>query len=332
MEIPYPGGSALIRTALLKQGIPFHSVDTSMASISASTLKSYDASLKKWWYFCQEGELDIYEASIPRIIEFLQLEFNKGLSFSALNGIRSAISLITTADVKDDLRVSRFFRGISKLRPPKPKYDCTWDPKDILDYYDSQQMNEKLDLKCLSEKLLILLAIVTGQRIHTLSLIKIENIRVSKDKIEILIPDPVKTSGINVFQPLLLLPFYRKNLKICPATPLRDYLNVTSQSRGGVSELFLSLNKPKKAVCKQTLSSWVKNVFKKCKIDTSIFSAHSTRHASNSAAQRLGVNIDVILKAAGWSAQSDTFAKFYNRNLVSNRSDFAQAILNQSKN
>uniref|UniRef100_A0ABD2W069 Tyr recombinase domain-containing protein n=1 Tax=Trichogramma kaykai TaxID=54128 RepID=A0ABD2W069_9HYME len=237
MEIPYPGGSALIRTALLKQGIPFHSVDTSMASISASTLKSYDASLKKWWYFCQEGELDIYEASIPRIIEFLQLEFNKGLSFSALNGIRSAISLITTADVKDDLRVSRFFRGISKLRPPKPKYDCTWDPKDILDYYDSQQMNEKLDLKCLSEKLLILLAIVTGQRIHTLSLIKIENIRVSKDKIEILIPDPVKTSGINVFQPLLLLPFYRKNLKICPATPLRDYLNVTSQSRGGILKM-----------------------------------------------------------------------------------------------
>ena len=39
-------------------------------------------------------------------------------------------------------------------------------------------------------------------------------------------------------------------------------------------------------------------------INTSVFSAHSTRAASTSAAYNKGISIDKILAAAGWSTES----------------------------
>lgn len=63
-------------------------------------------------------------------------------------------------------------------------------------------------------------------------------------------------------------------------------------------------------------------------IDTTIFSAYSTRHASTSAASRSEISIDCILKTAGWSSKSETFAKFDKRDLIKDKSAFALSILN----
>ena len=72
----------------------------------------------------------------------------------------------------------------------------------------------------------------------------------------------------------------------------------------------------------------MKETLNKSGLDTIIFSTHSTRHASTSAAQRLGVDIEVIRKTAGWTKSSETFAKFYNRDIVSDQEQFALPILN----
>ena len=47
-------------------------------------------------------------------------------------------------------------------------------------------------------------------------------------------------------------------------------------------------------------------------MDTLLFSAHGTRSASTSAAACRGLPIDVIMKAAGWSAAS-AFTRFYKK-------------------
>ena len=108
------------------------------------------------------------------------------------------------------------------------------------------------------------------------------------------------------------------------------YLDVTNPKRGAINKLFLSLNiNDCKAVCKQTLSNWVKSVLLDASIDTRVFSAHSTRHVANSSAKRLGVNVDVIYRTAGWAEGSSTFARFYDRPLVNNTTEFALSILNQ---
>ncbi|EZA55557.1 hypothetical protein X777_03811 [Ooceraea biroi] len=61
-------------------------------------------------------------------------------------------------------------------------------------------------------------------------------------------------------------------------------------------------------------------------IDTSIFSTHTTRRASFSAAARRGISIEDIRKTAGWSPNSSTFANFYNRPVMPS-TDVARTII-----
>ena len=62
---------------------------------------------------------------------------------------------------------------------------------------------------------------------QTFSLIRTENIEVFEDKIIIKIPDVIKTTGKNRLQPVLRIPFFKENLKICPASALSEYVSST---------------------------------------------------------------------------------------------------------
>ena len=117
-----------------------------MASLSESSLKSYEGALKKWWIFCTEKSVSIFNSTVQEILQFLTIQYEKGLSHSSLNCIRSAISLVISSDFAQDSRIKRFFKGISNLRPSRPKYEYTWDPKIVLDYYSRQPTNEDLNL------------------------------------------------------------------------------------------------------------------------------------------------------------------------------------------
>ncbi|KAI8440715.1 hypothetical protein MSG28_009058 [Choristoneura fumiferana] len=76
------------------------------------------------------------------------------------------------------------------------------------------------------------------------------------------------------------------------------------------------MKRPHRDATAQSISRWIKQVLAKSGVDVSIFSAHSTRHAATSTAAAAGVSIDVIRKTAGWTATSQTFAKFYNRSII----------------
>ncbi|XP_024879664.1 uncharacterized protein LOC112459668 isoform X1 [Temnothorax curvispinosus] len=299
-----------------------------MASLSESTFKQYNCALKKWWIFCKDKSLSFYDAEVADIVKFLTIEFDNGASYGSLNGMRSAISLILGSEVGQNEVIKRFFKGLSKLRPPKPKYDSTWDPSLVLDYFRDLR-NEDLALDKLSKKLVSLLALVTGQRIQTLSSIDVRNIVTKENLIEIKIPERIKTSKPGKYQPVLTLPCYKENLNICPVNTLQCYLKRTKELRKDITSLFISFKKPFKKASTQTLSRWVKDVLQESGIDTDIFSAHSTRHASTSAAKRKGINIDVIRKSAGWTERSATFTKFYDRPIVQDLRVFGQAILDK---
>ena len=299
-----------------------------IASLSDSTLKNYDIALKKWSLFCKKNNVNLFDPKVEEILTFLTGLYQQGLSHSSINATRSAVSLIVSYEFAQDSRVKRFFKGISKLRPPRPKYDSTWDPKIVLDYYLKNSNNENLTLKDLSKKLITLLALVTGHRMQTFSLININNIKHLDSKLEIKIPDRIKTSKLNTVQPLLIIPFYQDE-KICVASTLLYYIHVTKNLRNNIVKLFITTKKPVKAVSSQTLSHWVKESLTEAGVDTTIFSAHSTRHASTSAARKNGVDLDSIRKAAGWTKNSQTFARFYNREIISDKQSFALSILRQ---
>ncbi|EZA51192.1 hypothetical protein X777_10262, partial [Ooceraea biroi] len=113
---------------------------------------------------------------------------------------------------------------------------------------------------------------------------------------------------------------------LCIATTVIQYLRVTAKLRENQNSLFIAINKPHKAVTVQTISRWIKTVLQKCGIDINVFSSHSTRYASSSAAFASGLDLDTIRKAAGWTEGSTVFAKFYNRPISENCS-FARAVV-----
>lgn len=160
------------------------------------------------------------------------MEYNHGATHRSLNSFRSAIALIHGPELGENPEIKRFFKGLSKLRPPRPKCDCTWDPGLVLDCLKKWGDNDKLTLQTLSLKLASLLALVTGLRMQTLSLIDVRNICTRRSAVEIKIPDPIKTSDLNKNQPLLSIPFYQEQILICPVTTLTLYLNKTKQLRG----------------------------------------------------------------------------------------------------
>lgn len=171
----------------------------------------------------------------------------------------------------------------------------------------------------------MLLALCTAHRVQTLSLIKVDQIKIQSDGIKIVITNLIKTSGPGRDQPVLFLPKFRENINICPATALEDYLTKTKDIRMQNSNLFLTCIRPYKNATAQTISKWIKAVLSESGVDTTLFRAHSTRHASTSAANAAGVSIDIIRKTAGWTSSSYTFAKFYNRPIV-DASEYARSV------
>lgn len=214
------------------------------------------------------------------------------------------------------------------MRPLRPKYQKTWDVSIVLNFIKTYFPLESLSLKKLTEKLLILLALITAHRAQTLTLINIDNIKFFPSKIEILIPDTIKTSGPGKFQPLLVIPFFEEKPELCVASTLIHYLEQTKDLRGNVKNLFISFKKPHKPVVTQTISRWIKCILYTCGVDTSHYDAHSVRHAATSQAFKKGISLDIIRSTAGWSKTSSVFARFYNKPITEGKQDFALSILN----
>lgn len=265
------------------------------------------------------------------ILNFLSVKFSSVNSYATLNTCRSAISLIHTQDVGNDESIQRFCKGASTLKPQKPRYDFTWDPTLVIDYLKSFHPNDSLSLDKLTKKLATLLALFTAQRLQTLSKIKVDNIKFLDETVYIMIDEKLKTTRINRTQPSFQLQMLKELPQVCVFTTLKSYMDRTQELRNDDANfLFISLKKPHKSVTTDTIGRWIKEILCASGVDVTIFKAHSTRHASTSAASRSGLNLEEIRKRAGWSEKSRVFATFYNRPLV-HSDDFVHSIVNNSK-
>lgn len=298
-----------------------------LASLSNNTMQQYNVSYKLWWEFCNADNYNTFDCSVPRLLYFLSEQYRKGASYGTINSHRSALSLLLGNNVGSDDSVKRLLKGVFKLKPNFPKYSSTWDPQIVLNNVSNWLPNRDLSRDKITKKLVILLAICTAQRVQTFSLIKLENISINQNGINIAIKDIIKTSAVGRDQPTLFLPYFRDDPRICPATTLEDYLYVTKDDRpANVSNLLITVKRPYKSATAQSISRWIKQTLAESGVDVAAFSAHSTRHASTSAAAAAGVSIDTIRKSAGWTNTSKVFAKFYHRPIV-DINNFAQSIL-----
>lgn len=253
------------------------------------------------------------------------MQHNAGAQYGTLNSMRAALSLLCNNQLSDIPELNRLFKGFYRLKPPRPKYEKTWDVDIVLKELESWLPNKDLTLERLTIKLVMLIALCTGFRIQNLALLKLDGIKINTTSVELTISDLIKTSKPGAPQPYALLPFFTIRPNICCARTIVEYINRTKSMRGDEKKLILTTRKPFKAATAQTISRWLRTVLSECKIDEQ-FTGYSTRHASTSKAFNKGLDISIIKKAAGWSQNSKVFAKFYNRQIVDIEETFAEKV------
>lgn len=147
--------------------------------------------------FCCKREINVFEADVNNVLSSLTELYKSGLGNSCINTARSVLSsfiqLNNFVNIGSHPLVSRFMRGVFVLRPALPRYNVTWDVNIVLKYLKSLSPLSSLSLLQLSHKLVMLLALLSGQRGQMLHLIDIQNIHFQENSVKIVIGYMLKT-------------------------------------------------------------------------------------------------------------------------------------------
>ena len=159
------------------------------------------------------------------VLDFVTLLYQQGLTYSAINTARSALSSHITLEngtcVGQHPLVSRLMKGIFQEKPPRPKYTEIWDVSIVLSHLRSLSPVDKLSLKELTLKLIVLILLVSGQRGQIVHLLSIDHMVPMNNCYTFQIVDHLKQSRPGVKNPLVeLRPFEDKSL--CVVTTLKE--------------------------------------------------------------------------------------------------------------
>jgi len=298
-------------------------------SCTKSTWIQYEMVMKKYFDYCKQRNVNPFSSSLDIAISFISSLFDNGFGYSYINLARSSLSTllpsIDNCKIGEHPMVVRIVKGVGRLRPPKCRYNVTWDVNLVLNLYKTWGENGSLSLKKLTLKLVGLLSLVTAQRCQTLECILISDIIVGSS-IQIRISKQLKTFNPRKSQPVINIAPYNNDESLCVVSCMKAYLSKTKSFRNQSNgKLFVGLKYPHKNVGTQTISNWLQRVLGYAGVDTSIFKGHSYRHASTSKAAKLGVSIDKIFAQAGWCQGSTVFGRFYNKPIVNE--EYSNAVL-----
>ena len=259
---------------------------------------------------------DPLSATLRNVLQFLTDLHASGKSFSTVNIHRSMLS--KTLDPVDGVAVGvhplvvRLMRGCYHQNPPQPKYSEIWDPSKVSEFIGTLGENRYLSLAVLANKLVTLIALATWMRVSEVTAISFQSIRFTEKGVTFSLDRLRKTQRCGAFKSFEMESI--QDTKLCPVDTLREFMDRTEKFRSASNEssLFIALVKPHGPVSSNTVSRWIKSVFKKAGIDTSIFGAHSTRSAAASRAVTEGASVGAVLHAGSWAHEA-TFNRFYNR-------------------
>ena len=253
------------------------------------------------------------------VVEFIAQKFLEGKQYSTLNLYRSALSATIPPKeghpVGQHPLVCRALQGSFSQRLPMPKYTSTWDVNTVV-LYLKEKMGDTptLNLKALSQKLVVLLALSNAPRASDLVALDVRFVQSSEEGVTFRIPGLTKTRRSGPPRSFEVSRF--KDASLCPVKILEYYLrqmkDIRKEGGNGSYPLFISVRKPHNAVTSATIGRWIKQILSMAGVNTDQFSAHSTRSASTTAAKKQGVSVRDIMGTAGWSRQS-TSETFYHK-------------------
>ena len=322
------GGLPFFGKDLLNQGFDKETVLLIMSAWRDSTKKLYSTYLNKWSTFCIERSIQILSPTLPQACRVLRLLASQGLGYGAVNSARCALSTILPnfgyASFGSHPYVRWLLKGVYERNPPKPRYTEFWNVNKVLEMFKCWGPNKALDIKKLTFKLVMLLLLVTSQRGQTIINLDIQDMELS-DKVVFKMKTLLKHNRVGDPLDSLILRSFHDCKRLCVVRCLKCYLNKTQYVRS-YSKLILSFMRLFKPISRDTLARWTVKVMEMAGLDISKYRSHSTRGAATSAAKRLGVPLNIIMRQASWRSSS-SFAKFYDNKLEDDVTEVGTALL-----
>ena len=256
----------------------------------------------------------------------------QNVGFSCISTAKAALASFVTFDHKplgQNRYVTLYMTGLAKSMPRTPKYQEIWDPQVVLNFLKKWSPAKLLNIFQLTIKTLLLLLLVTAQRMQTISKFSLDNMQQKKRKIWFTITDNLKHQRGNAPATVIQIQAFPADLRLCPVNYLKAYLARTKFIRSDQG-LFVTTTKPHGKATMATLARWAKTGLKLAGVNTTKFSPGSTRAASANKALDQGVSIEKILKQGCW-AQKSTFATWYKKDVKEKDVHFQSAILAAKK-
>ena len=162
--------------------------DIIMQSWSKGSIKQNSTSLKTWIVLGGKWNINPYDPSVTRVLDYLTSLFERGLSYDAINTAKSAISAITSPRNGISLGcqplISRFMKGILKVDHLFLDMN-QWDIQPMLSHLLSFRPAKKIDLKSLTHKLIVvLIALVSSQRTQSIQLLDLHFMKMNTGHIK----------------------------------------------------------------------------------------------------------------------------------------------------
>ena len=171
------------------RGIQAESANLIIQAWRQSTKKQYECYLRKWLKFSGSWEIDPVQPPINVVIECLYDLYKSGVQYSGIKTARSALSRFLSlcsegqVDIGNSVLVKKFMRGVFNKRHALPKYRTTWNPYIVLNYLSSFSSN--LTFLQLTQKVCMLLLLLTGPRGQSTDLLKVEDVIFHENSLEL---------------------------------------------------------------------------------------------------------------------------------------------------
>ena len=160
--------------------------DIISASLRKSTCQKYLCYQTCWKEYCAEKNILYDSPTVEQFLSFFNELFNQGVSYSVLTSAKSAAAHVLKMKcqhLSQHSSVIKYFKGSFNLRPSLTQISFVWDVQIMFEYFRSLGDSRQISDKRLSQKLLILLLLLGGQRLNSVFHFTIDRIIISSTSV-----------------------------------------------------------------------------------------------------------------------------------------------------
>ena len=332
-----------------EKGLPEEVIDTVQRGWADQTLSQYESSWSTWLVFCDSRGVNPLLPKIADFAVFLNTLYLDGAQWatitSACSSVSTAVFFVSGFTLSTHPLISLVKKGIRTGRPPSMRYKVIWDVDKVFLWVLSLGPNARLSPLTLLLKFVVLLKIDLMARGSDLARLFVSEISIVSGMLRcrFYMPKQWRAGGKYTngrFTSWLYVAPFRSSPRICSVATFRHVLKCTSVHRlppdifypdGSFRCVFSSIvpaptSKPATRVgcahkvqgqvfslSADRIASCVTEALSRAGVPAG-FRAHSTRHASSSAAEKSGASVPRIL-AQTMIADEKTYTRFYRRDI-----------------